>query len=66
MIHPRLLGNGRTQHIFFEHLLAHCGYGDTNGIKLTIKVWIQANIDGFNCRLMDDRYFLKYLHYHSE
>ncbi|SSX66793.1 Probable adenosine monophosphate-protein transferase fic [Acinetobacter johnsonii] len=27
VIHPFREGNGRTQRIFFEHLLAYCGYG---------------------------------------
>ncbi|MDI7720329.1 Fic family protein, partial [Acinetobacter baumannii] len=51
VIHPFREGNGRTQRIFFEHLLAHCGYG-VQWSKINNKeVWIQANIDGFNCRL---------------
>ena len=51
IIHPFREGNGRTQRIFFEHLLAHCGYG-VQWSKINNKeVWIQANIDGFNCRL---------------
>ena len=27
VIHPFREGYGRTQRIFFEHLIAHCGYG---------------------------------------
>ena len=27
VIHPFREGNGRTQRIFFEHLIAYCGYG---------------------------------------
>ncbi|MDM1769973.1 putative adenosine monophosphate-protein transferase Fic [Acinetobacter indicus] len=51
VIHPFREGNGRTQRIFFEHLLAHCGYGvQWNNIE-NKEVWIQANIEGFNCHL---------------
>ncbi len=51
VIHPFREGNGRTQRIFFEHLLAHCGYGVQWSKINTKEVWIQANNDGFNCRL---------------
>ena len=47
VIHPFREGNGRTQRIFFEHLLAYCGYG-VQWDKIDNKeVWIQANIKGF-------------------
>lgn len=47
VIHPFREGNGRTQRILFEHLLAHCGYG-VQWDKIDNKdVWIQANIEGF-------------------
>ena len=51
VIHPFREGNGRTQRIFFEHLLAYCGYGvDWSQIESQER-WIQANIEGFHCRL---------------
>ncbi|OTG98955.1 putative adenosine monophosphate-protein transferase Fic [Acinetobacter sp. ANC 4973] len=47
VIHPFREGNGRTQRIFFEHLLAYCGYGvDWSQIESQER-WIQANIEGF-------------------
>ena len=47
VIHPFREGNGRTQRIFFEHLIAHCGYGiDWSQISLKDQ-WIEANIEGF-------------------
>jgi len=47
VIHPFREGNGRTQRIFFEHLIAHCGYGiDWSRID-SQQQWIQANIEGF-------------------
>lgn len=47
VIHPFREGNGRTQRIFFEHLLAHCGYGVQWDKVDNKEVWIQANIEGF-------------------
>lgn len=47
VIHPFREGNGRTQRIFFEHLLAYCGYGvDWSQIESQER-WIQANVEGF-------------------
>lgn len=47
VIHPFREGNGRTQRIFFEHLLAYCGYGvDWSQIQ-SQQQWVQANIEGF-------------------
>lgn len=47
VIHPFREGNGRTQRIFFEHLIAYCGYG-IDWSKINSKEqWIQANIEGF-------------------
>lgn len=47
VIHPFREGNGRTQRILFEHLLAHCGYGVQWDKVENKDVWIQANIEGF-------------------
>lgn len=53
VIHPFREGNGRTQRIFFEHLLAHCGYGvDWSQIDSQER-WIQANINGYFGQLDD-------------
>lgn len=53
VIHPFREGNGRTQRIFFEHLLAHCGYGvDWSQIDSQGR-WIQANINGYFGQLDD-------------
>ena len=47
VIHPFREGNGRTQRIFFEHLIAYCGYG-IDWSKINSKEhWVQANIEGF-------------------
>lgn len=47
VIHPFREGNGRTQRIFFEHLIAYCGYGiDWSEIK-SKEGWVEANIEGF-------------------
>ncbi|WP_180050844.1 putative adenosine monophosphate-protein transferase Fic [Acinetobacter sp. YH12211] len=47
VIHPFREGNGRTQRIFFEHLIAHCGYGiDWSEINSKDQ-WVEANIEGF-------------------
>ena len=47
VIHPFREGNGRTQRIFFEHMIANCGYGvDWSRIE-SQQQWIQANIEGF-------------------
>lgn len=47
VIHSFREGNGRTQRIFFEHLLAYCGYGiDWSQIE-SQQQWIQANIAGY-------------------
>lgn len=47
VIHPFREGNGRTQRIFFEHLIAHCGYGiDWSHINSKYQ-WVAANIEGF-------------------
>lgn len=47
VIHPFREGNGRTQRIFFEHLIAYCGYG-IDWSKIDSKEqWVQANIEGF-------------------
>jgi len=41
-------GNGRTQRIFFEHLLAFCGYGIDWSKVPSQKEWIKANITGYH------------------
>lgn len=47
VIHPFREGNGRIQRIFFEHLLAYCGYGvDWSHIQ-SQQQWVQANIEGY-------------------
>lgn len=47
VIHPFREGNGRTQRIFFEHLIAYYGYGiDWSEIK-SKEEWVEANIEGF-------------------
>ena len=51
VIHPFREGNGRTQRIFFEHLIAYCGYG-IDWSKINSKTqWVEANIQGFHCNL---------------
>ena len=51
VIHPFREGNGRTQRIFFEHLIAHCGYGiDWSHINSKDQ-WVAANIEGFYSNL---------------
>lgn len=51
VIHPFREGNGRTQRIFFEHLIAYCGYG-IDWSKINSKEqWVQANIEGFHLNL---------------
>ena len=47
VIHPFREGNGRTQRIFFEHLLAYCGYGVDWFQTESQERWTQANIEGF-------------------
>ncbi len=51
VIHPFREGNGRTQRIFFEHLIVYCGYGvDWSRID-SQALWVQANIEGFYGKL---------------
>ena len=51
VIHPFREGNGRAQRIFFEHLIAYCGYG-IDWSKINSKEqWVQANIEGFHLNL---------------
>lgn len=47
VVHPFREGNGRAQRIFFEHLLAHNGYGVNWGLIESPEVWVQANINGY-------------------
>lgn len=47
VIHPFREGNGRTQRIFFEHLIVYCGYGVDWSLIKDQEEWIQANIHGF-------------------
>lgn len=47
VIHPFREGNGCTQRIFFEYLIAHCGYGIDWSLIDSQQQWIQANIEGF-------------------
>lgn len=51
VIHPFREGNGRTQRIFFEHLLAFCGYGVDWSKVPSQEEWINANIAGYYCNL---------------
>lgn len=47
VIHPFREGNGRAQRIFFEHLIAYCGYGIDWSLIKNQDEWVQANIHGF-------------------
>ncbi|MGD9699605.1 putative adenosine monophosphate-protein transferase Fic [Acinetobacter sp.] len=51
IIHPFREGNGRTQRIFFEHLVAFCGYGIDWSKVPSQEEWINANIAGYHCNL---------------
>ncbi|WNL43241.1 putative adenosine monophosphate-protein transferase Fic [Halomonas sp. PAMB 3264] len=47
-IHPFREGNGRTQRLFFEHLIINCGYRISwAGIERA--TWIKANIAAMAC-----------------
>lgn len=51
VIHPFREGNGRTQRIFFEHLIVFCGYGIDWAKVPSQDAWIDANIKGYHCDL---------------
>lgn len=46
VIHPFREGNGRSQRIFFEHLIANCGF-NLSWQHITQEAWINANIEGY-------------------
>lgn len=43
IIHPFREGNGRSQRILFDHMLANCGYKIDWG-KISKDHWLEANI----------------------
>lgn len=55
LIHPFREGNGRSQRILFDHILANCGYS-LEWNKITKDIWLQANINGveLNYKPMED------------
>jgi len=48
MVHPFREGNGRTQRIFFEHLIVNAGY-EINWWEVDSVEWRQANIAAVHC-----------------
>ncbi len=49
VIHPFREGNGRAQRLLFEHIIINCGF-QISFAGINPDEWIQANIDGYNCR----------------
>ena len=49
VIHPFREGNGRAQRLLFEHIVINCGF-KISFASVSPDEWIQANIDGYNCR----------------
>lgn len=49
VIHPFREGNGRAQRLLFEHIVINCGF-KISFAGVNPDEWIQANIDGYNCR----------------
>lgn len=49
VIHPFREGNGRAQRLLFEHIVINCGF-KISFESVSPDEWIQANIDGYNCR----------------
>jgi len=48
VVHPFREGNGRAQHILFEHIIVNAGYEISWWPVEPVK-WIQANIDAVGC-----------------
>lgn len=48
MVHPFREGNGRTQRLFFEHMIAHAGF-KADWWEVKEAEWIQANVDAVLC-----------------
>lgn len=42
VLHPFREGNGRTQRVFFEHIMLNCGYG-VDWLQVTKDEWLKAN-----------------------
>lgn len=54
ILHPFREGNGRTQRVFFEHILLNCGYG-VDWSQVTRNDWLEANENAFllDCSLLE-------------
>lgn len=48
IIHPFREGNGRSQRILFDHIMANCGY-KLEWEKVSKEKWLEANISGVEC-----------------